>query len=190
MWIWRATVEWYWQGKIEELGEKPVPVSLCPPQSPHALTRARIPTSAVRGRWLTTWAMARPYRQCYVTLCSHHHTQSVRMLGWLSRYAYCSPSKTASGFEVASFDFSPHIFLPMRITRADFLNVRSGDYLDAIARSDTNLLLLRPSSSAVDGRLLSATSLVSATGAWMQPLPAVTVRGIWDNSKDFPWPIL
>jgi hypothetical protein len=48
----------YWQGKTEELGEKPVPVPLGPPQSPHGLTRA----SAVRGRRLTTWAMARPRR--------------------------------------------------------------------------------------------------------------------------------
>jgi hypothetical protein len=27
-------VEWNWQGKTEVLGEKPVPVSLCPPQYP------------------------------------------------------------------------------------------------------------------------------------------------------------
>jgi hypothetical protein len=27
-------VEWYWQGKTEGLGEKPVPVPLCPPQIP------------------------------------------------------------------------------------------------------------------------------------------------------------
>jgi hypothetical protein len=26
--------------KIEELGEKPVPVPLCPPEFPHGLTRA------------------------------------------------------------------------------------------------------------------------------------------------------
>jgi hypothetical protein len=45
--VWRATVEWYWQGKTEELGEKPVPVPLCPPQIPHGLTRARTLASAV-----------------------------------------------------------------------------------------------------------------------------------------------
>jgi hypothetical protein len=60
IWVWRATVEWYWQGKTEELGEKPVPVPLCPPQIPHGLTRARNWASAVRGRRLTTWATARP----------------------------------------------------------------------------------------------------------------------------------
>jgi hypothetical protein len=61
IWVWRATMEWYWQGKTEELGEKPVPVPLCPSQISHGLTRARIRASAVRGRRLTTWDMARPY---------------------------------------------------------------------------------------------------------------------------------
>jgi hypothetical protein len=51
--------------KNEELGEKPVPVSLCPPQIPHGLTRARTRASAVRGRWLTTWAMVRPSPKCW-----------------------------------------------------------------------------------------------------------------------------
>jgi hypothetical protein len=63
IWVWRATVEWYWQVKTEELGEKPVPVPLCPPQIPHGLTRARTRDCAVRGWRLTTWAMARP-KQC------------------------------------------------------------------------------------------------------------------------------
>jgi hypothetical protein len=48
-WVWRTKVEWYWQGKTEELGEKPVPVPLCPPQIPHGYTRARTRDSAVRG---------------------------------------------------------------------------------------------------------------------------------------------
>jgi hypothetical protein len=60
IWVWRATVELYWQGKTEELGEKPVPVPLCPPQIPHGLTPVRIRAPLVRGRRLTTWAMARP----------------------------------------------------------------------------------------------------------------------------------
>jgi hypothetical protein len=48
----------YWQGKTEELVEKPFPVPLCPPQIPHGLTRARTRTFVVTGRQLTTWAMA------------------------------------------------------------------------------------------------------------------------------------
>jgi hypothetical protein len=59
-WANPAPVEWYWQGKTEELGEKPVPVPLCPPQIPHGLNRAQTRASAVRGRRLTTWTMARP----------------------------------------------------------------------------------------------------------------------------------
>jgi hypothetical protein len=65
LWVWRATVEWYLQGKTEELGEKPVPVPLCWPQIPHGLTRARTRASAVRGRRLITWAMARPFIGVY-----------------------------------------------------------------------------------------------------------------------------
>jgi hypothetical protein len=55
-----APVEWNLQRKTEELGEKPVPVPLCPPQISHGLTRDRTRTSAVGGRRLTAWAMARP----------------------------------------------------------------------------------------------------------------------------------
>jgi hypothetical protein len=53
-WVKRIMVEWYRQGKPIELREKPVPVSLYPPQIPHGLTRV----STVRGRRLTTWTMA------------------------------------------------------------------------------------------------------------------------------------
>ena len=57
----RAPVELNWQEKIEVLGEKkPVPVPLYLPQIPHGLTRDRTRASAVRGRRLTVWAMARP----------------------------------------------------------------------------------------------------------------------------------
>jgi hypothetical protein len=55
-----APVEWNWQGKTEVLGEKPVPLPLCPPQIPHGLTRDRTRASAVGGRQLTAWAMALP----------------------------------------------------------------------------------------------------------------------------------
>jgi hypothetical protein len=40
-------------GETEELVEKPVPLSLCPPQIPHGLIRARTRDSAVRGQRLT-----------------------------------------------------------------------------------------------------------------------------------------
>jgi hypothetical protein len=55
-----APVELNWQGKTEELWEKPVPVPLCLQQIPHGLTRDRTRASAVGSRRLTAWAMARP----------------------------------------------------------------------------------------------------------------------------------
>jgi hypothetical protein len=55
-----APVERNWRRKTEVLAEKTVPVPLCPPQIPHRLTRNRTRASAVRGRRLTAWAMARP----------------------------------------------------------------------------------------------------------------------------------
>jgi hypothetical protein len=76
-WVWRTTVEWYWQGKTEELGEKPVPVTLCTPQIPYGLTRVRTRDSAVRGRRLTAWAMARTFKflrwihNLYRSTCHH-----------------------------------------------------------------------------------------------------------------------
>jgi hypothetical protein len=66
-----APVEWNWQGKTEELGEKPVPVPLCPPQMPHGLTQDRTRASAVGGRRLTAWAMARPV--CVLKLFISQH---------------------------------------------------------------------------------------------------------------------
>jgi hypothetical protein len=58
IWVWRITVEWYWQGKT--LREKPASLQLCPSRIPHELTRARTRTFAVSGWRLTALAMARP----------------------------------------------------------------------------------------------------------------------------------
>jgi hypothetical protein len=49
------------RGKQKNSRKKPVPVPLCPPQIPHGLTRDRTRASAVGGRRLTAWAMARPH---------------------------------------------------------------------------------------------------------------------------------
>jgi hypothetical protein len=53
------------RGKPKYSGEIPVPVPLCPPQIPHGPTRDRTRASAVRGRWRTVWAKARPYIRIY-----------------------------------------------------------------------------------------------------------------------------
>jgi hypothetical protein len=51
------------RGKPVELGEKPVPVPLRPPQIPHGLIRARTRASAAWDRRLTVWAMEQPLTQ-------------------------------------------------------------------------------------------------------------------------------
>jgi hypothetical protein len=79
-------------GRLKYSGKKPVPVPLCPPQIPHGLTRDRTRASAVRGRRLTAWTMARPWQtferivppslweqarqECYVMLPSRHGVTS------------------------------------------------------------------------------------------------------------------
>jgi hypothetical protein len=63
-----APVEWNWQGKTEVLGEKPVPVSFCPPQILQGLTRDRTRASMVGARRLTASALARPQRRLYFIL--------------------------------------------------------------------------------------------------------------------------
>jgi hypothetical protein len=48
--------------KTEVLTEKPVPLPLYPPQIPHGLTQDRSRVSAVKGRRITAWIMARNFR--------------------------------------------------------------------------------------------------------------------------------
>jgi hypothetical protein len=48
-----STMELHWRGKTAELGEKPVLVPLCPPQTTYGLTMVRIRATAVRSRRLT-----------------------------------------------------------------------------------------------------------------------------------------
>jgi hypothetical protein len=55
-----ASVEWNWRGKTEVLGEKPVPVPLCPPQIPHGLDPGSNPGLRDDRRRLTAWVIARP----------------------------------------------------------------------------------------------------------------------------------
>jgi hypothetical protein len=48
LWVWRAMVEWYWQGNPENS------------ETCHSATLSTTNPTAVRGWWLTTWAMAQP----------------------------------------------------------------------------------------------------------------------------------
>jgi hypothetical protein len=70
--VWRATVEWYWQGKTEELGENLVPVPLCP-QIPRGPNRARM-TNIDTG----LNSRLRHTRYCMTMrrlVCSYRHSQ-------------------------------------------------------------------------------------------------------------------
>jgi hypothetical protein len=57
--IWRATVEYYWQGKSKNGWESSVPVPLNPQQIPCRMTRPWTGVSTARGRKIATWAWAR-----------------------------------------------------------------------------------------------------------------------------------
>jgi hypothetical protein len=63
--LWRATVE-YWQGKPEQLGQRPAPVPLSPLQIQHGLTRACTSETSVYFNE-TTW--------CYILEGCHLHTR-------------------------------------------------------------------------------------------------------------------
>jgi hypothetical protein len=60
------------RGKPKYSGQKPVPVPLCPPQIPHGLTRDWTRASAVGGRRLTAWAMARP-QFAHITITYYYY---------------------------------------------------------------------------------------------------------------------
>jgi hypothetical protein len=53
--VYGAMVEWYWQEDTQELTEKPVPMSLCPPQIARRLVWGSNTISAVRSHCLTAW---------------------------------------------------------------------------------------------------------------------------------------
>jgi hypothetical protein len=89
IWVWRAMVGWYWQGKTEELGEKPVPVPLCPPQISHGLTRARTRVSAVRGRRLTA--------------LSHDTAPFFLLWDWQYKYFSCHSAYPAASYILSDF---------------------------------------------------------------------------------------
>jgi hypothetical protein len=71
-WVWRAVVEWYWQGKTEELGGKLVPVPLCPPQITHVdlLTLSQTQTSAMRDGYFHAGAKTERRYSFYSVLTS------------------------------------------------------------------------------------------------------------------------
>jgi hypothetical protein len=66
----RTTLEWYWQGKINIIGEIPVLAPICPPRIPHGMPRTQTQVSAARCRQLTARAMACRTRTCLRPFCN------------------------------------------------------------------------------------------------------------------------
>jgi hypothetical protein len=58
-----ALVEWNWQGKTEVLGEKPIPVPLCPPQIPHGPTRILCGYVLCILRWILKESVRRAWTE-------------------------------------------------------------------------------------------------------------------------------
>jgi hypothetical protein len=83
------------RGENRRTRRKPVPVPLCSLQIPHGLTWTRARASAVRGRRLTAWAMARPHevqlawgqwkRHSGPPLCCFSHSKAGRVSGIVMR---------------------------------------------------------------------------------------------------------
>jgi hypothetical protein len=86
IWIWKATVEWYWQGKTKELGVKPVPVQLCPTQIPQELTWGIHPKVCPRGfPFLTFISMS------HFAYSRHGSTLSWLLLDSVQPLIWCVP---------------------------------------------------------------------------------------------------
>jgi hypothetical protein len=102
-----APVEWDWQGKTEVLGEKPVLVPLCPTQIPHGLTRDRTRASAVRGRRLTAWAMARHVGA--ITVSRNHSSKSNLYLDHTGPFSSGQHSTCSAPLDHAAFTFPAEV---------------------------------------------------------------------------------
>jgi hypothetical protein len=64
------------------VGLRPVALLRYPPQIPNSVTRAQTGASAVRGRRLTAWAMARPKVSYDINNRTHYHSHVVSLVGW------------------------------------------------------------------------------------------------------------
>jgi hypothetical protein len=104
------------------LGEKPIPVPLCPPQISRELDWDRTRVSAVRGQWLTAWAMARPkLTLTWIMKFSTYRTVNTLLLGNKSR-----PINVIEGI-LAVCSESYTIYLNIRLLcgqNAEFFNIQ------------------------------------------------------------------
>jgi hypothetical protein len=96
MWVWKATVEWYWQRKPKNL-EKISPSATLSDTSAICFERGTNPGSVVTGRRLTAWDIARPEN----VIVTKQASWEICLLLWkgngsvswkihLIRYSHCS----------------------------------------------------------------------------------------------------
>jgi hypothetical protein len=83
IWIWSATVEWYWQGENRRAQIKTYPSAIL---STRNSTWARTRASSGRGRLLTTWAMVMPSTQATYTGLHSEITQMMTLLSHFRQY--------------------------------------------------------------------------------------------------------
>jgi hypothetical protein len=133
-----ALVEWKWQGK-------PVPVPLCPPQIPHGLTWDRTRFSAVRGRRLTAWAMARPRKKKGVTFLQNSVTTYLNkwshVLNLLSTQQEMIPSLNATNAQAQDSVVTNELLLPILKAFAHYPRslkaTRNARYFQSVCTSGT-----------------------------------------------------
>jgi hypothetical protein len=128
IWVWRATVEWYWQGKTEYLGGKPVPVPLCLRQISHEQTRARTQAPAFRTYFKLNLATSSPSTDVVTKVMELELHMSLQIIYKIHFHMHCFldyvitfsfnikthnrwwPWKATDDFELSSF-FTLLIFL-------------------------------------------------------------------------------
>ena len=111
--------EWVWSifgmimiGEDRNTRSKTCPNLLCPPQIPRGLAWNRTRASAVRGRWPTAWAMARPIL--------YHHSQFLKHNLWYYPSTFCRSLKW-SRFEM--FPLKNKFPVVLHLTFYIYLNV-------------------------------------------------------------------
>lgn len=103
----------YYQGKTKALGEKPVPLSLSPPQTPHVQAWDWAQVFAFTNQPLTTWAMALPTPCCELTVTHTSITNVSIGLHALSPFRKMSSLNTSTR---CTAPMSPTFMLWLRVT--------------------------------------------------------------------------
>ena len=135
-WDYMASVkmnEWVWSifgmiliGEDRNTRSKTCPNLLCPPQIPRGLAWNLTRASAVRGRWPTAWAMARPIL--------YHHNQFLKHNLWYYPSTFCRSLKW-SRFEMFPLKNKFPVVLPLTLESSTFTSTSMTErYVPSVAR--------------------------------------------------------